>query len=79
MAIVDTAVIGGGQAGLAVAWHLRRTGLEHVVLDDQPGPGNSVAGPSNRTEWEIFSRNGGWQGKRSQTDQQTSGQALHWA
>ena len=44
MAIVDTAVIGGGQAGLAVAWYLRRTGLEHVVLDDQPGPGGAWRG-----------------------------------
>ncbi|HSM06932.1 MAG TPA: ArsO family NAD(P)H-dependent flavin-containing monooxygenase [Longimicrobiales bacterium] len=41
MAIVDTAVIGGGQAGLAVGYYLRRAGLEHVVLDDQPGPGGA--------------------------------------
>jgi len=44
MAIVDTAVIGGGQAGLAVAWYLRRAGVEHVVLDDQPGPGGGWRG-----------------------------------
>lgn len=26
-------VIGGGQAGLSISWHLTRLGLEHVVLD----------------------------------------------
>ncbi|BCX46982.1 hypothetical protein HAHE_08900 [Haloferula helveola] len=56
----------------------RSSGLD-TLDDDQPGSGHSVAGPSDRTEWEIFSGNGGWQAKRSQTDQQTSGQALHWA
>lgn len=35
----DVAVIGGGQAGLAVAYYLRRAGLDFVVLDaaDRPG------------------------------------------
>ena len=30
---VDVVVIGGGQAGLAVGYHLRRTGLGFVILD----------------------------------------------
>lgn len=30
---VDTAVIGAGQAGLAMSWHLSRAGCEHVVLE----------------------------------------------
>lgn len=44
MAIVDTAVIGGGQAGLAVAYYLRRAGVDFVVLDDQEGPGGAWRG-----------------------------------
>ena len=30
---VDTVVIGGGQAGLAMSWHLAQRGREHVVLE----------------------------------------------
>ncbi|MFD8636660.1 FAD-dependent monooxygenase, partial [Streptomyces sp. NPDC059656] len=30
---VDVVVIGAGQAGLAGAYHLARTGIGHVVLD----------------------------------------------
>jgi hypothetical protein len=44
MAIVDTAVIGAGQAGLAVAFYLRRAGIDFVVLDDQEGPGGAWRG-----------------------------------
>jgi putative flavoprotein involved in K+ transport len=29
----DVVVVGGGQAGLAMSWHLHRRGLEHVVLE----------------------------------------------
>ncbi|WP_079079403.1 NAD(P)-binding domain-containing protein [Streptomyces sp. DSM 15324] len=42
---VDVVVIGAGQAGLAAAYHLRRTGSEperdFVVLDHAPGPGGA--------------------------------------
>jgi putative flavoprotein involved in K+ transport len=37
----DVVVIGGGQAGLAVGYYLRRTSLSHVILDDQAGPGGA--------------------------------------
>jgi putative flavoprotein involved in K+ transport len=30
---IPVVIIGGGQAGLAVSWHLTRDGIEHVVLE----------------------------------------------
>lgn len=38
---LDVVVIGGGQAGLAVGYHLRRTGLRYLVLDAREGPGGA--------------------------------------
>lgn len=38
---VDIAVIGGGQAGLATGYYLRRAGLDHVILDRQDAPGGA--------------------------------------
>ncbi|MFE0653948.1 ArsO family NAD(P)H-dependent flavin-containing monooxygenase [Streptomyces sp. NPDC059534] len=38
---VDVLVIGGGQAGLAAGYHLRRLGLDFVVLDAQATPGGA--------------------------------------
>ncbi|CAO0836323.1 Ferredoxin--NADP reductase [Streptomyces microflavus] len=38
---VDVVVIGGGQAGLAAGYHLRRRGPEFVVLDAQATPGGA--------------------------------------
>lgn len=41
----DVVVVGAGQAGLSVAWHLRRLGLvpgsDLVILDRGPGPGGA--------------------------------------
>jgi putative flavoprotein involved in K+ transport len=37
----DVLVIGGGQAALAVAYYLRRTGLRYLVLDDRDAPGGA--------------------------------------
>lgn len=34
-------IIGGGQAGLAMAYYLKRRGRPYVVLDDQPAPGGA--------------------------------------
>ena len=39
--ILDSVVIGAGQAGLSASHHLRRLGLSHVVLDANPAPGGA--------------------------------------
>lgn len=41
MSVLDVIVIGGGQAGLAAGYFLRRTGLAFAILDDQPAPGGA--------------------------------------
>ncbi len=38
---VDVVVVGAGQAGLSASYHLRRLGVEHVVLDANEGPGGA--------------------------------------
>ncbi len=37
----DVVVIGGGQAGLALGYYLRRSGLRYAILDAQDGPGGA--------------------------------------
>ncbi|MFG3549754.1 ArsO family NAD(P)H-dependent flavin-containing monooxygenase [Streptomyces sp. NPDC047725] len=37
----DVVVVGGGQAGLAAGYHLRRRGLDFVILDAGTAPGGS--------------------------------------
>ncbi|MCY9786597.1 ArsO family NAD(P)H-dependent flavin-containing monooxygenase [Nocardiopsis sp. EMB25] len=38
---VDVAVVGGGQAGLAAGYFLRRARIDHVILDGGSAPGGS--------------------------------------
>jgi putative flavoprotein involved in K+ transport len=38
---LQVVVVGGGQAGLAVGYHLGRLGLDFVILDAQEGPGGA--------------------------------------
>jgi putative flavoprotein involved in K+ transport len=38
--LVDVVVVGGNQAGLAIAWHLQRQGLNFVVLEAGPEVGH---------------------------------------
>ena len=45
---IDTVVVGGGQAGLSVSWHLKRAGREHVVLD------RGRIGDTWRNRWDNF-------------------------
>lgn len=37
----DVVVVGGGQAGLAAGYHLRRRGLDSVIVDADAAPGGS--------------------------------------
>jgi cation diffusion facilitator CzcD-associated flavoprotein CzcO len=39
--ILDSVVIGAGQAGLAASYFLRRRGIDHLVLDANPHPGGA--------------------------------------
>ncbi len=41
MEILDSVVIGAGQAGLSASHHLRRLGIDHLVLDANPAPGGA--------------------------------------
>lgn len=41
MKVFDNIVIGGGQAGLSLAYFFRRLDLEYLILDDQTRPGGS--------------------------------------
>lgn len=47
---VETVIIGGGQAGLAVSYTLKQAGREHVVLEQAPRPGNSW----RSSRWDSF-------------------------
>jgi cation diffusion facilitator CzcD-associated flavoprotein CzcO len=39
--ILDSLLVGAGQAGLSASYHLRRRGLSHVVLDADAAPGGA--------------------------------------
>jgi putative flavoprotein involved in K+ transport len=46
---LDVVVIGAGQAGLALGWHLRRRGISFTLLDAAPAIGHSWA-----TRWDSL-------------------------
>jgi putative flavoprotein involved in K+ transport len=47
--LLDVVVIGGSQAGLAMAWHLARQGLQFVVLEADPEIGHTW-----RSRWDSL-------------------------
>jgi putative flavoprotein involved in K+ transport len=46
---LDVAVVGGSQAGLAMAWHLAQRGLRFVVLEAAPEFGSTW-----RSRWDSL-------------------------
>ena len=46
---VNTVVIGGGQAGLSVGYHLKQLGIPFVILD-----ANRRVGDQWRTRWDSL-------------------------
>lgn len=46
--VIDTIVVGGGQAGLSVSWHLKQVAREHVILD------RGRIGDTWRNRWDSF-------------------------
>jgi putative flavoprotein involved in K+ transport len=46
---VETAVIGAGQSGLTMSWHLQRAGRDHVVLERRSTPGGGW-----QDRWDEF-------------------------
>lgn len=52
------AVIGGGPAGISVAWQLRRKGHEAVVFDSAPRLGGKIAAsiPESRIPRDVFEK-----------------------
>ncbi|SEP53304.1 flavin-containing monooxygenase [Amycolatopsis saalfeldensis] len=49
MTVLDVAVVGGGQAGLAIGYHLRARGLDFEILD-----GADSVGHMWRTRWDSL-------------------------
>ena len=47
--LLDVVVVGGSQAGLAIAWHLAREGLRFVVLEAAPEIGHTW-----RSRWDSL-------------------------
>jgi putative flavoprotein involved in K+ transport len=49
MRTIDTVVVGAGQAGLTMSWHLQKAGRDHVVLDRRAGLGGGW-----QDRWDAF-------------------------
>lgn len=47
--VLDVLVVGAGQAGLSMAWHLARRGVRYLLIDAAPEIGHSW-----RTRWESL-------------------------
>jgi putative flavoprotein involved in K+ transport len=47
---IDTVIVGGGQAGLAISYYLSQEGREHVVLERAP----AVANAWRNQRWDSF-------------------------
>lgn len=77
----DVVVVGGGQAGLATSFYLRRAGIDHIVLDAQPEPGGAWrhTWPSMRLfSPAAYSSLPGWQMPPSGEDYPAAGHVVDY-
>jgi putative flavoprotein involved in K+ transport len=51
--MLETIIVGGGQAGLSVSYYLSRQGRAHVVLEQSDKPGNAW----RNHRWDSFALN----------------------
>jgi len=47
---IDTVIVGGGQAGLAISYYLTQEGREHVVLEREP----AIVNAWRNQRWNSF-------------------------
>lgn len=79
--LYDTIIIGGGQAGLSVAYFLRRTNLDYIVFDDQNKSGGSWLHTWNSLKLfspTKYSSLSGWQMKSSKNEYPTKDEFLDY-
>jgi glycine/D-amino acid oxidase-like deaminating enzyme len=47
---IETIIVGGGQAGLAISYYLKQEGREHLVLERAP----AIANAWRNQRWDSF-------------------------
>jgi glycine/D-amino acid oxidase-like deaminating enzyme len=52
---IDTVIVGGGQAGLAISYYLTQEGREHVALERTPAVANACLSGGTRSSERTFS------------------------
>lgn len=79
--VYDTIIIGGGQAGLSVAYFMKRTKLDYVIIDNQ-----SKSGGAWLHTWDslrlfspsMYSSLSGWQMPASQNEYPTKNELISY-
>jgi len=79
--VYDTIIIGGGQSGLSMAYFLKRSKLEYLILDDSEKPGG--AWNSTREGLKLFSPTefsslSGWRMPKSENEYPTKDEFIEY-
>lgn len=81
MKTYDVIIIGGGQAGLSVAYFLRRTNLEYLILDNQTKPGGSWLKTWDSLKLfspSVYSSLSGWSMPKSEKEYPTKTEFINY-
>lgn len=79
--VYDTIIIGGGQAGLSVAYFMKRTHLDYVIIDNQSKPGGGWLHTWDSLKLfspSTYSSLSGWQMPPSQNEYPTKKELLSY-